>query len=274
MPRIRKPVSRARLLARRIVPRAWHPWIRRARWFGFRHRCPVCGAAVRRYLPEGYAIPVLSELDVVGGEHRAERTCPLCHANTRARLVWWHLVSQARILERPARVLHLAPELCIYRRLRAVPTVAYQAADRDGARYGFASGRLCAADATALPYPDARFDLVIANHILEHIEDDWGALAEIRRVLRPGGSAILQVPVAQRLAVTREDPSIRGDEEREDAFGQWDHVRLYGLDYPQRLQKAGFAVSCHREHLEQGVTFLARWQVDPREVLYRATRPD
>ena len=135
------------------------------------------------------------------------------------------------------------------------------------------SGRLCAADATALPYADARFDLVIANHVLEHIEDDWAALAEIRRVLRPGGSAILQVPVAQRLAVTREDPSIRDEEEREDAFGQWDHVRLYGLDYPQRLEKAGFEVTCHTEHAQQGAAFLARWQVDPREVLYRATRP-
>ena len=227
---------------------------------------------MRRYLPEGYALPVLSELDVVGGQHRVDRTCPLCHANTRARLVWWHLVSQARILERPARVLHLAPELCIYRRLRAAPNVTYHAADRDAGRYRWASG-LCAADATALPYADARFDLVIANHILEHIEDDWAALAEIRRVLCPGGSAILQVPVAQRLAVTREDPSIRDDEEREDAFGQWDHVRLYGLDYPQRLEKAGFDVTCHTEHAQQGNAFLARWQVDPREVLYRATRP-
>jgi len=228
---------------------------------------------VRRYLPEGYAIPILHDLDVVGGEHRAGRTCPVCHANTRARLVWWHLVSQVRILERPARVLHLAPERCIYGRLRRLPSIAYHAADRDAFRYRFATGSLCAADATSLPYTDARFDLVIANHVLEHVEDDWRALAEIRRVLRPGGFAILQVPVAQRLVVTREDPSIRSEEEREEAFGQWDHVRLYGLDYPQRLEKAGFEVRCHTEHAERGDAFLARWQIDPREVLYRAARP-
>jgi SAM-dependent methyltransferase len=267
-----KHISPARALARRAVPRAWRPFIRRARWWGLRHRCPICRARLRRYLPEGYPIPVLGELDVVGGEHRLERCCPICNANTRARLVWWYLQSEFRILERPVRLLHLAPELCIYRRLAAVPTVSYCAGDRDPRRYAFARG-ICGLDATALPYPDARFDLVLANHVLEHVEDDWRALAEIRRVLRPGGIAILQVPVAQRLALTREDPAIVTPEEREDAFGQWDHVRLYGLDYPSRLEKAGFDVRCHTEHAEQGQAFLARWLVDPREVLYVATRP-
>ena len=268
----RKPESRAKVFARRVVPRALHPHIRRIRWWGLRHRCPVCGARVRSLLPEGYPLPVLDELDVVGGEHRAGRTCPVCHANTRARLVWWYLESEARILERPVRLLHLAPELGLYRRLSAAPSVSYCTADRDPSRYDFARG-ICAVDATALPYPDVHFDVVLANHILEHIDDDWRALAEIRRVLRPGGFAILQVPVAQRLAVTREDPSICTEEAREDAYGQWDHVRLYGLDYPGRLEKAGFEVRCHTEHAAQGEAFLAQWLVDPREVLYRATRP-
>lgn len=246
--------------------------IRRARWWGTRHRCPVCGACVRRYLPEGYPIPVLAELDVVGGEHREERTCPICHANTRARLVWWYLESECRILERPVRILHLAPEFCIARRLAAAPGVSSFAGDRDPRRYAFAKG-VVGLDATALPYGDARFDLVIANHVLEHVGDDWKALAEIRRVLRPGGFAILQVPVARRLAVTREDPAIVDPEEREAAYGQWDHLRLYGLDYPSRLEKAGFEVRQFTAHARQGEAFLARWQVDPREVLYLATRP-
>jgi hypothetical protein len=267
-----KRESRVRALARRLVPRAWHPLFRRARWWGLRHRCPVCGARVRRYLPEGYPIPVLSELDVVGGEHRAERCCPICHATTRSRLVWWYLASESGILERPVRLLHLAPEYCIARRLQAAPTVSYCAGDRDARRYAFVRG-IVGLDATALPYPDARFDLVIANHVLEHIGDDWRALAEIRRVLRPGGLAILQVPVARRLAVTREDPAIVDPEEREAAYGQWDHVRLYGLDYPSRLEKAGFAVRELTEHAHRGDAFLERWRVDPREVLYLATRP-
>ena len=232
----------------------------------------MCGARVRRYLPEGYPIPVLRELDVVGGEHRAERCCPICHATTRSRLVWWYLESRSGILERPVRLLHLAPEYCIYRRLSAAPGVSYCAGDFEARRYAFARG-IVGLDATALPYPDSRFDAVLANHVLEHVGDDWRALAEIRRVLRPGGFAILQVPVAQRLAVTREDPSIVDPEEREAAYGQWDHVRLYGLDYPSRLEKAGFEVHELTEHARQGDAFLAHWLVDPREVLYVARRP-
>lgn len=264
--------SRWKALARRVVPRAWQPRIKRARWWGLRHRCPVCGSRVRRYLPEGYRFPVLAELDVVGGEHWPARVCPICQANTRSRLVWWYLESQARVLERPLSVLHLAPELCVARRLAAAPGVRYVAGDYDPSRYRFAAS-LCRLDAAALPCADASFDLLIANHVLEHLEDDWRALAEFRRVLRPGGRALLQVPIARRLAVTREDPSLVTPEEREDAYGQWDHLRLYGLDYPSRLEKAGFEVACVDAPAAQGEAFQARWLLNPREQLFVATRP-
>jgi hypothetical protein len=267
-----KRESRVKLFARRVVPRAWQPPLKRLRWWGTRHRCPVCGARVRRYLPEGNAFPVLRELDVVGGERRAERTCPICLANTRARLVWWYLEQESGILARRVRLLHIAPEPSLHRRLAAAPTVAYYAGDREPRRYGFVE-ELCQLDACRLPYPDACFDVLLANHVLEHVDDDWSALAEFLRVLRPGGLAVLQVPVAQRLAVTREDPALRSEEEREEAYGQWDHVRLYGLDYPSRLEKAGFAVRCYTAHASRGAEFQARWLVDPREVLYLATRP-
>lgn len=258
--------------ARRVVPQAWQPWIKRVRWWGLHHRCPVCGSRVRRYLPEGYPFPVLAELDVVGGEHWPARACPICQANTRSRLLWWYLQSEERILERPLRVLHLAPELCVARRLSAARNVQYCAGDREPRRYRFAAS-LCQLDVGALPYVDARFDLLIANHVLEHVDDDWRVLAEFRRVLRPGGRAVLQVPIARRLAQTREDPALRTPEEREDAYGQWDHVRLYGLDYPQRLEKAGFTLRVIESHAAQGGEFLARWLVNPREQLFVATRP-
>ena len=153
-----------------------------------------------------------------------------------------------------------------------MPTLAYHPADREPAAYAFARS-LCQLDAVALPFADARFDAVFANHVLEHIEDDARALAEIRRVLKPGGFALLQVPIAQRLARTLEDPSARTPAERERRFGQSDHVRLYGLDYPERLASAGFSVRRYTGHLEQGADFQARWALNPREVLFVATRP-
>lgn len=128
-------------------------------------------------------------------------------------------------------------------------------------------------DVEAMPFADGSFGTVLCTEVLEHVPYPEQALREIRRVLRPGGFAILQVPVAQRLEVTREDRSIRSDEQREEAYGQRDHVRLYGLDYPRRLEEAGFEVHCDSQHAAQGEAFLARWLIDPREVLYRATRP-
>ncbi len=227
---------------------------------------------MRRYLPEGYLFPVLRELDVVGGEHWPERTCPVCHANTRSRLLWWYLDSVLRIRERSVRLLHLAPEPCMSQRLRTLPSVSYHAADRDPSRYAFA-GALCKLDATALPYADASFDLILANHVLEHIDDDARALAELWRVLRPGGCAVLQVPIAQRLPKTLEDANVRTPEERERVYGQWDHVRLYGLDYAARLERAGFAVQQRTDHAKLGAELEARWLFNPREVLFLATRP-
>lgn len=259
--------------ARRVVPRRWRQPAKRLIWWGRRHLCPMCGASVRRYLPEGYAFPVLRELDVVGGEHWPDRTCPVCHANTRSRLLWWYLESRLRVAEGRWRVLHLAPEPCIAQRLRALPGIAYHAADRDPARYAFAGPR-CALDVTALPFADARFDLILANHVLEHVEDDILALSELRRTLRPGGHALLQVPIAQRLACTLEDAGARTPEAREQRFGQWDHVRLYGLDYPTRLERAGFRVQQRVDHRQLDRAEQARWLVNPREVLFLATRAD
>jgi hypothetical protein len=259
-------------LARRAVPRAWRRPVKRIGWWGLRHRCPVCDARVRRYLPEGYEFPVLRELDVVGGERWPERTCPVCHANTRSRLLWWYLETVLRIRERRVRLLHLAPEPCIAWRLRALSSVSVHAADRDPSRYAFA-GTLCQLDATALPYADACFDLILANHVLEHIDDDARALAELWRVLRPGGCAVLQVPIAQRLTHTLEDPRMRTPEQRERAYGQGDHVRLYGLDYAARLERAGFAVQKRTDHRQLDAEQKSRWLFNPREVLFLATRP-
>jgi ubiquinone/menaquinone biosynthesis C-methylase UbiE len=97
-------------------------------------------------------------------------------------------------------------------------------------------------DITNIPFEDSVFDVILCNHVLEHIPDDLNAMAELYRVLKSGGWGIFQVPLDNRNNSTYEDFSITTPEARQKAFGQKDHVRIYGKDYPDRLRKVGFDV--------------------------------
>ena len=99
------------------------------------------------------------------------------------------------------------------------------------------------ADICALPFEDNSYDLILCNHVLEHIPNDLKAMKELYRVLKPRGTAILQVPLEEGRENTFEDDSIIDQQERTRIFGQYDHVRVYGQDYYNRLQKAGFKVT-------------------------------
>ena len=99
-------------------------------------------------------------------------------------------------------------------------------------------------DIHQIPFKENTFDVVLCNHVLEHVDDDIKALSEINRVLKPGGFAILQVPFFNPVqADTFEDNSIKDPREREKIFGQNDHVRKYGFDYPKRIERAGLEVN-------------------------------
>jgi SAM-dependent methyltransferase len=130
----------------------------------------------------------------------------------------------------------VAPECGIAARLRQRRDIVYVTADlrSDEVDVNLDVGRL--------PFVSAVFDAILCNHVLEHVPDDRSALRELRRVLRPGGWAILQVPVALALRQTLEDPSVTSASERLRRFGQEDHVRLYGPDYPDRIREAGLHV--------------------------------
>ena len=99
------------------------------------------------------------------------------------------------------------------------------------------------ADICNLPFQDNEFNFIICNHVLEHIPDDTKAMQEIYRVLAPGGTAILQVPYKADLEKTFEDNSITDPKERAKIFGQYDHVRVYGMDYFAKLEQIGFVVT-------------------------------
>jgi SAM-dependent methyltransferase len=160
--------------------------------------------------------------------------CPRCGALQRHRLLWLFLERETTLLRDGGRVLHFAPEAGIAARLAATAGVDYVSADLEP------GAAMLTLDLERLDLPDAAFDWILCLHVLEHVGDDRAAMAELFRVLRPGGTAIVQVPTFG--PTTDEDPAVTGPEERRARFGQADHVRLYGADVYDRLAAAGFAV--------------------------------
>jgi SAM-dependent methyltransferase len=137
-------------------------------------------------------------------------------------------------------MLHIAPEYGLFRRLSRTSGLRYVSGDLQPELAGLEL------DVMDLAFEAESFDFLICNHVLEHVEDDRRALAEINRVLRPGGWAILMCPVDRRRAATLEDPAVLTPRDRHRVFGQGDHARLYGRDYRERLLRAGFAVRADR----------------------------
>ncbi|MCP4618198.1 MAG: methyltransferase domain-containing protein [Bradyrhizobium sp.] len=164
-------------------------------------------------------------------------TCPYCRSQARQRFLWLYLAEEWKG-KKARSLLQFSPEWCLQRRLRQHSGLAkYVTADLSAPEADIH------VDITAMTIPDESFDVVICSHVLEHIPADRAAMKEIARVLRPNGIAYIQVPLNDALSQTDEDPGITDRAERERRFGQFDHVRMYGRDFEDRLREAGFAVS-------------------------------
>ncbi len=187
--------------------------------------CPVCGKSFRKFMPYGY-----------GKANRDNRLCPNCLSLERHRLLWLYLKQKTCFFKDNIKVLHIAPEQPFIKRFKNLNNLDYVTADLYSPIVDIKT------DIRNMVFNDNEFDVVICNHVLEHIDDEQKALSEVLRVLKPGAWAILQVPVDYNLDKTFEDDSITSPKDREKYFGQYDHVRQYGKDYPQRLRKAGFEV--------------------------------
>jgi len=192
---------------------------------GSRFTDPIDGRSYRKFLPYGY-----------GGRIRENALSPGTNSLERHRLLYLYLQRYTEFFTAPLTVLHIAPEQCFHQRFKAQPNLQVLTADIESplADMHF--------DLHQIPREDNRFDVIFCNHVLEHVTDDAQCLRELYRVMKPGGWGIFQVPWVPGIAVTDEDPSITDPAERERRFLQYDHVRLYGEDYPQRLTAAGFTV--------------------------------
>lgn len=185
---------------------------------------PIDGKSYRKFLPYGY------------GKQRENALSPGTLSLERHRQMWLYLHNETEFFTKNHKVLHIAPEQEFLRRFKKMKNLDYISADL------FSPIVDVKADILDLPFEDESFDIVFCNHVLEHIEDDGKAISELYRVMKKGGWGIFQVPLKNSLTETYEDFSIKDPKERQKHFGQYDHVRWYGMDYFERLQKARFQV--------------------------------
>ena len=258
--------------AGRMVP---YPLIEAGRkllHFGLR-QCPVCLSRIRRLLDAGYGFPILEKLQVVGGMRRPADVCPVCHSSARERLVWYWLTHENAKFRhgRSARVAHFAPEKGLSRNLKDFAGDGYKAYDFDPSRYRHLR-KIEQADLTSLTIEPSSVDLLICNHVMEHVPSPKRALDNIFQSLAPGGTAIMQVPIALALDESIELSADSTAQERIDRLGQDDHLRLYSQnDYEAVLTNAGFEVELFNafDHDEHKAT---AWQLDPLERLFVCRR--
>ena len=215
------------------IPRAWLQ--RLAGWavpvmgvayMGRGRECPICGSRRRRFLPYGYV------------RSREDALCPRCLSLERHRMLWLWIERESDLMQRLPRLLHIAPEVSLMKHFRRLyrGTEGYITADLESplADMHF--------EVQDIPLADRSVDVVICNHLFEHVADDRLAMRELYRIMRHGGWGIMVVPEDRTREHTFEDDSITDAAERTRLFGQYDHRRIYGRDYDERLREAGFVV--------------------------------
>lgn len=185
---------------------------------------PIDGKGFKKFLTYGYIKP------------RENVLSPSTLSLERHRLLWLYLQRETDFFTAPAKVLHFAPEQAFYRRFKKLENIDYTTTDLNSPLADVK------ADIGALPFEDNSFDVILCNHVLEHIPDDTLAMKELYRVLKPGGWGIFQIPQDLKRAETYENNSITDRRERARIFGQYDHVRIYGRDYFDKLRSVGFKV--------------------------------
>ena len=185
---------------------------------------PIDGRSFRRFLPYGYESP------------RENVLSPSTLSLERHRLLWLFLKNKTDFFTKKHHLLHFAPEQAFYKRFKKLENIEYTTTDLNSPLADVK------ADICNLPFADNSYDVILCNHVLEHIPDDTKAMQELHRVMKPGGWGVFQIPQDLNRETTFEDDSITDRKERAKIFGQYDHVRVYGRDYFDKLRSIGFHV--------------------------------
>jgi|LGVF01.1.fsa_nt_gb SAM-dependent methyltransferase len=187
---------------------------------------PIDGEKYRKLLPYGYK-----------DQQRENALAPASLSLERHRLLWLYIKNETDFFTSKKKMLHIAPEQCFVDTFRNQENLDYTTADIESPLADILM------DVQDIPFEDNTFDVVFCNHVLEHVTDDNKAMSELYRVLKPDGLGIFQVPQDVSLETTYEDASITSPEERAKHFGQYDHLRIYGMDFFDKLEDVGFKVT-------------------------------
>lgn len=241
-------------IAKKLVAEKYRPQIRGIilsyLYRGNAVSCPCCYGSFRNFLPFG--------VDKI----RLNAMCPKCSSLERHRLLWLYLQNKTNLLKDKLKVLHFAPEYIFQKKFKTLPNLQYISADLNS------PSAMVRCDITSIPYSDESFDVVLCIDVLEHIPQDRVALSEIFRVLKKKGWAILQVPVDHSRDKTFEDPTVISEEERQRVFGHYEHVRIYGLDYKNRLEEAGFKVKVENYISTLNPEIIFKYAIDSNRLIY------
>ncbi|EKF55413.1 methyltransferase [Galbibacter marinus] len=209
---------------------------------------PIDGKNYRSFLPYGYE------------NQRENVLAPGTLSLERHRLLWLYL-RETDFFKKPIKLLHFAPEQAFYKRFKIQKNLEYTTTDIESPL------ATVKADICNLPFEDNQYDVILCNHVLEHIPDDRKAMQELYRVMKPGGWGIFQIPLDMQRSTTFQDDRITDPKERAKIFGQYDHVRVYGMDYFEKLRSVGFQVE---EVLLQNTLTpeqIKRYGLNPSEIL-------
>jgi len=192
---------------------------------GNRYTDPIDGRSFRSFIPYGY------------NNVRKNALSPSTYSLERHRMLWLYLKNETDIFTKKIRLLHFAPEPAFHKIFKNCNNISYDTIDLNSPLAEIK------ADICDLPIENDTYDYILCNHVLEHIDDDIKAMSELYRVLKKGGIGIFQIPIDIERKNTFEDPSITSPKQRNKIFGQYDHVRIYGMDYFDRLKSVGFSVN-------------------------------
>lgn len=233
-------------LAKKTIPHGIRVYLRKMNWSRqYRKQaatatgpavfCPIDGKEFKTF------VKIPGDRITLGNDFLS----PSNGARMRQRLVWLYLENETSIFKDNVSLLHVAPELSYMGILSNLKNLDYYPGDKMVDGYSNQKG-INNIDLTGLEMKDETFDYILCNHVLEHIPDDAKAMSEMYRVLKPGGRAIITIPIDENLSESKEDASIITPKDREEQYGQWDHVRWYGTDVKNRLEKVGFSVDLNR----------------------------